>query len=350
MTRYISEDSDIKRVAAGEWDIRQLYRRPAPVGRGTAIYAIEVFENLDALVVGDEAFEWEIPEDLDEAVLIKVEAYVTTASSSGPVEVQVHNQTQAVDMLSTKISIDVGDLNSKDAATPPVVNPANEEVAWGDHLRIDVDSIGTGTTGLGCILYFTPLNTGAVAFRGQQGPPGGLTQFQGPWTITNNYVAGDIITHNGVTYVVTDDHTAAANTEPGVGVDWEDFLAPLVEFSQNAAIELLLSAQTYTIDTGIKGFVEVPFDCEIVQATMIADIVGSIVVDIWKTNYGSAPPTNTDSITGATPLTISASIKTQDTSLTGWTTALSEDDILAFHVDSASTIQRVMVSLKLERT
>lgn len=100
------------------------------------------------------------------------------------------------------------------------------------------------------------------------------------------------------------------------------------------------------ITTGEKGHIEIPFACTIQRATLLADQAGSIVIDIWKDTYANFPPTNADSITAAAPPTITAAQKSQDSTLTGWTTSVSAGDILAFNVDSCTTITRVTLNLK----
>jgi hypothetical protein len=104
------------------------------------------------------------------------------------------------------------------------------------------------------------------------------------------------------------------------------------------------------ITTGEKGHLEIPFACTITQVTMLADQTGSIVVDIWRDSYANFPPTDADSITASAPPTISSAQKSQDSTLTGWTTSISAGDILAFNVDSCSTIARVTLSLKVEKS
>jgi len=104
------------------------------------------------------------------------------------------------------------------------------------------------------------------------------------------------------------------------------------------------------ITTGVKGFLEIPFACTITRATTLADQSGSIVVDIWKDTYANFPPTDADSITSATPPTISSATKAQDSTLTSWTKTITAGDILAFNVDSCTTIERVTISLTVERT
>lgn len=103
------------------------------------------------------------------------------------------------------------------------------------------------------------------------------------------------------------------------------------------------------LSTGIKGDLEIPFACTITGVTALADQSGSVVVDIWKDSYGNYPPTDADSITASAPVTISTATKSQDTTLTGWTVAVTAGDILRFNVDSVTTITRVCIMLKVKR-
>lgn len=104
-----------------------------------------------------------------------------------------------------------------------------------------------------------------------------------------------------------------------------------------------------TITTGIKGDLEIPFACTITQVTMLADQTGSIVVDIWKQVYASFPPTVTQTITASALPTITTAVKSQDATLTGWTTTCSAGDILRFNVNSVTSIQRCTIALRVTR-
>ncbi len=104
-----------------------------------------------------------------------------------------------------------------------------------------------------------------------------------------------------------------------------------------------------TISTGVRGDLSIAFPCTINSATLLADQVGSIVVDIWKIAYPSFPPTVANSITAATPPTISANDQSQDTTLSGWTTSISANDTLRFNVNSVAALQRVTLALKVTK-
>ena len=69
------------------------------------------------------------------------------------------------------------------------------------------------------------------------------------------------------------------------------------------------------------------------------------MVDIWKDTYAAFPPTVGDSITAAAKPTITADDQSVDTTLTGWTTAITANDCLRFNVDSCATITRCTLIL-----
>jgi len=117
-----------------------------------------------------------------------------------------------------------------------------------------------------------------------------------------------------------------------------------------SSINFIIDGGGSAITTGVKGYIEIPFACTINQVTLLADQSGSIVVDIWKDTYANYPPTDADSITASAVPTISTATKSQDSTLTGWTTSISAGDILGFNVDSITTCERVTVSLKVTRT
>jgi hypothetical protein len=96
--------------------------------------------------------------------------------------------------------------------------------------------------------------------------------------------------------------------------------------------------------------IRVPFNCTITAVHLLADQVGSIVVDVWKDTYANFPPTNADSITAAAPPTLSSANRSADTTLTGWTTTITAGDVLRFNVESVSLIERLAVELTINKT
>lgn len=123
--------------------------------------------------------------------------------------------------------------------------------------------------------------------------------------------------------------------------DWEP---------STASITFIIDGGGSTITTGEKGDITIPFACTINEWTLLADQSGSIVVDIWKDTYANYPPVVADTITASAKPTILSATKGQSSTLTGWTTSIAAGDVLAFNVDSVTSIQRVTLSLKVTRT
>jgi hypothetical protein len=142
----------------------------------------------------------------------------------------------------------------------------------------------------------------------------------------------------GALYAVTDE---SYKIERSNGAAWQQF-GP-TPTSATRAITLVISGGGSAITTGIKADVMVPYAATITKVTSLADQSGSIVVDIWKDSYANYPPTDADSITAAAPPTISAATKSEDATLTGWTTSIAAGDTLRFNVDSAATITRLVL-------
>jgi len=114
----------------------------------TRVVAIKCIADDTALTVADGKAYFTVPLELNGMNLISVGAHVYTVSSSGLPTFQIHNLTDAQDMLSTLLTIDANEKDSKDAATPAVINTTYDDVATGDELRFDCDSAGTGTKGM----------------------------------------------------------------------------------------------------------------------------------------------------------------------------------------------------------
>lgn len=109
------------------------------VGRVSAQIVVTEF-NVN-VTTGDGKFYFHITSKLDGMNLVAVHARVVTAGTPGATEIQIHNETDSVDMLSTKLSIDGGETGSDTAASAAVINTSNDDVATNDLLRVDVDSV-----------------------------------------------------------------------------------------------------------------------------------------------------------------------------------------------------------------
>lgn len=117
---------------------------------------LKIFDDATVVTTGEGKLIFAVPASLGGCDLTAAHAFVTTASSSGLPSVGIRNITQAaVEMLTTNITIDASEFTSYTAATAPVIDAANKDVATGDLVAVDVDAAGTGAKGLGVILTFT---------------------------------------------------------------------------------------------------------------------------------------------------------------------------------------------------
>ena len=106
------------------------------------------------VVTGDGKAYFPIPTVFDGMNLTDAQASVSTQSTAGLPTIQVYNLTDAVDMLSTRITIGANEYTSYTALTPSVIDAAHDDVVEGDMIRIDVDVAGTATKGLTVLLTF----------------------------------------------------------------------------------------------------------------------------------------------------------------------------------------------------
>ncbi len=92
---------------------------------------------------GDGKLYFTVPAALNGMNLVRVHARCITAGTTNTMDVQIANVTDAVDMLSTKLTIDSAETGSDTAATPAVIDTTKDDVATNDLLRIDVDAVHT---------------------------------------------------------------------------------------------------------------------------------------------------------------------------------------------------------------
>jgi hypothetical protein len=111
------------------------------------------------------------------------------------------------------------------------------------------------------------------------------------------------------------------------------------------SIPIAIDGGGFAITTGVKFYLQIPFNCTITGWIMLADTTTSTVIDIWKDTYANFPPTVADTITGSAKPAITASNKNTSTTLTGWTTSINAGDILAFNVDSNNSATRINIAL-----
>jgi hypothetical protein len=207
----------------------------------------------------------------------------------------------------------------------------------------------------------------------------GTTNFHPPptWVLicVNNGVASAVKVTAG--YYVTSSFTKAMNAAlggigVGGGLDLTGTPSTLERSALTGAIQASAGSNTTTetidlvfvigngvslIPTGIKPYWSAAFDfaCTIVAWNIVADQSGSISIDVLKCTQaqfdaGATHPVIGDKISATAPITFSTATKAQSSTLTGWTTSVNANDILAFNVASVTSCQQVVINMKVTKT
>lgn len=96
------------------------------------------FDSVTDVTIGDGRYYIQVPAKYNGDRLSIANATVLTAGTTGDTTIQIYNVTQAVDMLTTPITIASGATTGSGA-----IDTANDNIATGDILRVDIDSVST---------------------------------------------------------------------------------------------------------------------------------------------------------------------------------------------------------------
>jgi hypothetical protein len=110
---------------------------------GRRVVQATVVDYATDLATGDGKWYFLVPPELNGMNLVGVHVRVITAGTTNTSDFQLANVTDAVDMLSTKATIDSTETGTDTAATPAVIDTTKDDVATYDLLRLDVDAIST---------------------------------------------------------------------------------------------------------------------------------------------------------------------------------------------------------------
>ncbi len=114
----------------------------------TRVAVVKCIADDTVLTVADALASFTIPIELNGMNLVSVGAHVYTASSSGLPTFEIYNLTNTAQMLSTLLTIDATEKDSKDATTAAVIDTNNDDVVTGDELQFNCTIAGTGTKGM----------------------------------------------------------------------------------------------------------------------------------------------------------------------------------------------------------
>jgi len=119
-----------------------------------------------------------------------------------------------------------------------------------------------------------------------------------------------------------------------------------VNATQSRTINVTFDGGGSALTAGLSTDLEIPYVATIQSWNILSGLTGSIVIDVLKSDSYSTYPTFS-SIAGSEKPTLSSQQKNQDTNLSTWTTGLTASNILRFNIDSATTVQKVFLTLKI---
>ena len=93
----------------------------------------------------------------------------------------------------------------------------------------------------------------------------------------------------------------------------------------------------------------IPYNGTIYMASIITDISGSITFGVKKCQFSAYPGSLTD-ITGGANLVLSSADTMSDTTLTGWTLGVAENDVFEFTVLSVSGVKSALPFLTVQES
>lgn len=119
--------------------------------------------------------------------------------------------------------------------------------------------------------------------------------------------------------------------------------------TEAGSLNYIIDGGGSVITPGLKSFVEWGFKAKIKGWTILADVPGDIVVDVWRDSYGNYQPTVADTIAGTEKPTLVADFKNQDLSLSSFNTIVAKGDIWGFNVESVSAVKRVTIAFRFNK-
>lgn len=169
-------------------------------------------------------------------------------------------------------------------------------------------------------------------------------------------IANDAVTYAKIQNVSATDRLLGRDTAAAGNIE-EIPVSSGLEFTGGPGLRTTAAVRTQqigiTVDgggslltTGSKGFKSFPVAGTITGWRLLADAAGDIEFDILKADYATFP--TMASIVAAAPPALSGVQKNEDTTLTGWTTAVAAGDVFEFEITGTpATVTRVTLEITI---
>jgi hypothetical protein len=296
-------------------------------------------QNFDALFENDQALQDRI-EDLEETVdSLESGSGITaltgdvTASGSGSVAATIAN-----DAVTNAKAANMAEARIKGRAAGAGTGDPTD--LTGTQATAILDAM-VGDSGSGGTKGLAPAPAAGDAAAGK------FLKADGTWAAPSGSGSGAPTNAEYLTAASNTDLSAERVATDHGATQWDFGTAAQAKLKVKKVIGCVIDGAGAEILTGAKGFIRIPWAATIQKVTVLADVTGDIVIDIWKDSYANFPPTVADTITAAAKPTITSGVKYEDSTLTGWTTSISAGDVLRFNVDSVTDITQCTIELEV---
>lgn len=142
--------------------------------------------------------------------------------------------------------------------------------------------------------------------------------------------------------------TAGTGLSSGGSVSLGSSITPAVSLNtRSRAVGAGFDGSGSALTSGKVVYFSVPFACTI-SAWDIAVDAGTITFDVWKISTGTAIPTVTNTITASALPALSTGTNLHSTTLTGWTTTVTANDIFGIDINTVATATKATLILECD--
>lgn len=235
----------------------------------------------------------------------------------------------------------------------------------GLYCRINGSTVGPYSTGTG---------TGSVTTSGSPAS-GNLAKFSGSTAITNGDLSGDITTSGALATTLATVNSnvgsfGSATNCPSVTVNGKGLVTAASQATCTPAFSSLTGAATLAqlpstakirsfgttfgdttgsaLSSGSVVYFTVPYACTISAWNITVD-AGTVTFDIWKIASGSAIPTVSNTITASALPALSTGTALHSTTLTGWTTSVTANDIVGIQLNTVATAKYAEIDVECDQ-
>lgn len=162
-------------------------------------------------------------------------------------------------------------------------------------------------------------------------------------TVAGHALSSDVTLSSsdvGLGSVPNVDATVATNISSGTLAD-----ARLSTTNRTRVFGYSFNGGATALSAGQTGYLTIPYACTI-QGWNISVDTGTATVDIWKAATGTAIPTVSNTITASAIPAISTGTSVHSTTLTGWTTSVSANDIIGINLKIVSSATFVNLTVE----